>query len=881
MRARWAEEIFHGATIPRIPDRWLAMTTVDRQVHAEDSDRVYQAAGNQYIFERDTADRPPVAVMNTLRRDIATFTGRASEVAALTSAIVRASGSGEVIPVHAIEGMAGVGKTALAVHVGHRLVEHFPDGQMFIELHAHSPGRDPVDPANALAALLAADGMAPDKIPEGLDARVTAWRGRMAGRRVLLIMDDAAGRAQVEPLLPGAPGSLVLITSRRRLAGLRSRYAAVTLALDTLPPDEAGTLFIRLISRTLDPTETRAVAELVQLCGYLPLAISLLAAKLDPEPRWTVTDLLDGLRTAHDRLAQMRAEDTAVAAALDMSYRNLPGARRRYFRRLGLHPGVDVDAYAGAALDGVGLTESRQHLEALYQDHLLDQPELGRYRMHDLVAEYVRALCGKDPAADCEQAIRRLLDYYSHAAGVAGRFLDPRAVLPGPARTPVPPLSSDQALAWLRRERDNLLCCVDLARRYDESWLVAMSGALAAFLRRSGPTQQAIVLHRMAAQVALQSGDHAALANAEYSAGILLRRTSDFPAALAAFDTALGTYRRLLDRRGQADVLRELASVFRFRTDLPKALSTVGEALAISTDIGDRLGRARALDNLAAIRLMTDDYPGAVEALQEALTIYGDQDEPAGRANALLHLGVVQRMTADYPAAERASRDALALHEELGDRLGQANARYNLGVTLRLTGDFAAATEVLRAALAGYEALGERLGQGHALKQLGVVQWQTGDLAGATETLHRAHGKYTEVGDPWGPVEVRQHLGVVHGLKGDLPAAARAFDDALRVYEELGNRTGQAEVLNDAGALLLQIGDPAAATTRYQRALRFAREVHSPLEEARALEGVGQCALRQGRATTGIARLRQALRIYRRIGAMDAARVAAQIAESA
>jgi tetratricopeptide (TPR) repeat protein len=856
------------------------MTTVDRHVQAQENDRVYQAAGDQYIFER--GDRPMAAVRNTLPRDIATFTGRATELDALTSAIVRAAGSGAVIPVHAIDGMPGVGKTALAVRAGHLLAEHFPDGQLFIELHAHSLNRDPVDPANALAALLAADGMPLKQIPEELDARVAAWRGRMAGRRALLVMDDAAGRAQVEPLLPGAPGSLVLITSRRRLGGLRTRYSAVTLPLDTLPPDQAAALFTRLLDRTLDPAEAAAVAELVQLCGYLPLAICLLAARLGPEPRWRVTDLLDGLRATHDRLGQLRAEDTAVAAALDMSYRNLPTARRRFFRRLGLHAGPDVDAYSGAALDGISLTEAQQHLEALYQDHLLDQPELGRYRMHDLVAEHARTLSGQDPAAECEQAVRRLLGYYSHTAGMAGRLLDPQVAVPGPARTPVPPLGSpDQALSWLRTEKDNLFACVAQARRYDEGWLVEMSAALADFVRRTGPTPQAVLLHRMAAQVAQQHGDRAAMADAEYCAGILLRRTGDYAGALVAFQSALGTYQRTLDRRGQADTLRELATVHRFLGDLPTAERTVSEALALYTDVGDRLGRARALDNLAVIRSMVDDYPGAAEALQEALTIYGERDEPRGRANALLHLGVVRRMTADYAAAERAFRDALALYEGLGERLGQANARHNLGVTWRMTSDYAAATEALREALAAYEAIGDRLGQGHALKQLGIVRWHTGDLAAATETLERAHAKYTEVRDPWGQVEARQYLGVVQGLAGNVAAAGRAFDDALRVYEELGNRTGQAEVLNQAGALLLRGGDPGAAAVRFQRALRLAREVGSPLEEARALEGTGQCALLLGKPAAGIARLRQALRIYRRISAADASRVTDQLAEAA
>lgn len=263
----------------------------DRQLHAQDSDRVYQAAGNQYIFDR--ALPTPATATNTLPRDIAAFTGRTEELENVTATVTHLVATGETIPVFAIDGMPGVGKTTFAVRAAHRLSSRFPDGQMFVDMHAHAVGKVPVDPAEALFALLSVDGVRANDIPDDLDGRSALWRARMAGRRSILVLDNVVGHRQVEPLLPGAAGCLVLVTSRRRLTGLSARHAAATVALDPLPRGPAADLFTRLTGRTPGDGQGRAVTELVRLCGRLPLAISLLAAQLRPEPQWRVQTLVD------------------------------------------------------------------------------------------------------------------------------------------------------------------------------------------------------------------------------------------------------------------------------------------------------------------------------------------------------------------------------------------------------------------------------------------------------------------------------------------------------------------------------------------------------------------------------------------------------------
>ena len=357
------------------------------------------------------ADRPAaggvVAATRTLPRDIASFTGRRQELEQLAKA---AAGAGGVVSIHAIGGMAGVGKTAFAVHAAHRLADRFPGGQIFLPLHGHTPGRQPVDPEDALASLLLTAGVAAGQIPPGLEARMALWRDRLAGQQLLLVLDDAASSEQVRPLLPGAGGSLVLVTSRRHLSALED---ATAVSLDTLPPGQAAALLVRLTGRAGLSPAAPAVAEITRLCGYLPLAIGMVARQLHHHPAWSVTGRAAELAAARDRLELMATENLSVAATFDLSYANLTDDQQWLFRRLGLHPGAEVDGYTAAALDGTGLAAARRGLEGLYDQYLLSEPAAGRYRMHDLIREHARALAARADA-DRDQATERLLEYYQY-----------------------------------------------------------------------------------------------------------------------------------------------------------------------------------------------------------------------------------------------------------------------------------------------------------------------------------------------------------------------------------------------------------------------------------------------------------------------------------
>jgi tetratricopeptide (TPR) repeat protein len=852
----------------------------DRQLHAQNNDRVYQAAGDQYIIGHAPT---PAAARNTLPRDIAAFTGRSDELNDLISMVTALIATGEILPIFAISGMPGVGKTKFAVHVGHRLSASFPDGQMFADLHAHTAGKAPVDPADALEALLTVDGVRPHDIPDDVDGRSALWRALMAGRRLILILDNVASHRQVEPLLPGTPGCLVLVTSRRRLTGLGARHAATSVPLAPLPPGPATDLFARLAGRTLDDGQRYVVTELARLCGYLPLAISLLAARLRAEPLWQMESLVAELVAAQDRLAFMCAEDIQVKAAFSLSYQRLPPVRRRFFRRLGLTPGSDIDAYAAAALGDVGLPAARRHLAALYDDHLVDQPVHGRYRLHDLVGVYTRALVAGDPAEQRDQAIERLLDYYEQAATSADRHIAPRqhrATCQQPRFPMTVPALADatQAAAWMDAELPNLTACAMYAMSNgDDRRLVGMSAALSTFLRRAGSYRQSLALHRAAADAAGRLGSPAAQAAALYHVGVLLRRAGDYPAATDVLREARGLYRDLGDQVGEADVLTVAGIVRRLAGDYFMATETLGRALACFQSLGDTSRQAEVLSELAVIRWLTEDYPAATQLLDQALVLHREAGGRLGQADVLLNLAMVRRMTHDYAPATRILQQAMILYRSVGSQLGLAHTRLDLGVICRLTGDRPGATRFLDESLQIYREVGDRLGQAHALKELGILRRLDGDHLGAVQALREALPLYRGLGNRRGQAATLQARGAVQWLSGNLLEGEEDLTEALTIYRDLGSRAGQAEVLNDLGELLLIEGDPRALN-RFRSALPLAQEVGDPLEEARALEGVGRRLLRDGDTGQAILRLRAALKVYVQIGAPRAQEIGAILA---
>ena len=834
-------------------------------------------------FEAAASGRPipggAAAATRTLPREVVSFTGRQRELGQLARA---AAGSVGVVGIYAIGGMAGVGKTAFAVHAAHLLAGRYPGGQIFLPLHGHTPGQVPVDPADALASLLLTAGVAAAHIPPGLDARTALWRDRLAGRQLLLVLDDAVDSEQVRPLLPGSGGSLVLITSRRHLSALEG---ATAVALDTLPPGQAAALLVRLAGRPGLAPDDPAVGDITALCGYLPLAIGMVARQLHHHPAWTAAGRAAELAAAADRLELMATENVSVAAAFDLSYADLTGQQQRLFRRLGLHPGDSIDGYAAAALDGTGLHTACGGLEALYDQCLLTEPAAGRYRMHDLIRAHARALASRlDSDRDRDQATGRLLDYYQHTAGRANALITlqtrPAPACPDGAVPAAVPVLADreQALAWARAERGSLLACLDQATAASQhARVVALTAGLAGLLRNDGPWPEAVTRHTAAAQAAVYLGDRLGQANALNDLGHLLRLTSDYPAAVQVLEQALAIYRDLGDRLGQANALFDLGPIRWLTGDHQGGVQALEQALAIYRDLGDQLGQANALSYLGSGRRMIGDYPGAAQAHTEQLAICRDLGDRLGQADALRELGAVQWDTGDYPAAAQLVEQALAIFCDLGDKSGQGETLYYLGGIRRRTGDYLAATQVLDQSLNILRGLGDRRSEANALCHLAEVRLATGDYPAAAQLLGQALDFYRGSGERQSQAYVLCQLGVIQRETSQYPAAGQLLDQSLGILRDLGDRVGESEALNEKGTLHRATGDLAQAKGCHQQALEQARAIASPLTEAHALAGLGRCALAAGQTDEAADMLRKALRIYQRMGAVEAADVSAEL----
>jgi tetratricopeptide (TPR) repeat protein/transcriptional regulator with XRE-family HTH domain len=798
------------------------------------------AAASHPSVSRPAAAVTAAGATRTLPRDIASFTGRQPELQRL----VGTAASGGVVGIHAIGGMAGVGKTAFAVHAAHRLAPYFPAGQIFLPLHGHTLGQRPVDPSDALASLLLTAGIAAAQIPPSLEARMALWRDRLAGQQLLLVLDDAAGSEQVRPLLPGTSDSLVLVTSRRHLTALED---ARTISLDTLPADEAAALLVRLAARPGLSGHDAEVRDITRLCGYLPLALGMLARQLHHHPAWTAADLATELAAARDRLELMTTENLSVAAAFDLSYEDLTEDQRRIFRRLGLHPGTDIDAHAAAALGNTDPGTARRHLEALYDHYLLTEPTRGRYRLHDLIHEHARALAADDAAGERDSALTHLLDYYLHTVGTAARHLSRRTSASKPLATgPQPSYSPDlsaweDAVAWMKAERLNLYAAVVYAAAHGlPGHAAAIPAAMHNFLRNQGHWGQAIALHNVALEATRNDGDQ----NAE------------------------------------ADVLIDLGAMQTILDDYLAAIASLSRALDLYRNLGNLLGEAIALTDLGIAQRLTGDYAAATTSLSRALELHRDLDDPLGEARALTDLGVVQCGVADFPAATASLTRALELYRGLGNRNGEVNALNYLGAAQRDTGKYLAAAASHERALELSRDLGTKHGEANALTFLGAVQSLNGDHPVAIASLEQAMELYRDLGNVRGEANALGYLGTAQRENQDYPAASVSVTRALELFRGLGDPAAEAEMLNVLGELALVSASLPEARTRYEQALAIATDITSRLDEARALEGIGRCDLQDGLADQAAPLLRQALAIYQRIGSPHALRVEAILREN-
>jgi tetratricopeptide (TPR) repeat protein len=844
---------------------------VDRVLAVVDPARVVAAA--------------PVALAQ-LPPQPAVFTGRDDELAALADLLDPAGTSGAVT-VAAVAGLAGVGKTTLAVQAGHAAVRDgwFPGGVLFVDLHGYD--EQPVQPGQALDALLRALGVDASDIAASAEERAGHYRSvlaRIAGP-VLVVADNASSEAQVRPLLPGTGPHKVLVTSRHTLAGLGARLIDITVM------DEAAS--IELLDATLRaarPGDDRiaadpeAAGQLAGACGGLPLALEIAGALLAADEGLMPGELAGRLDDQARRLAALRYGEgsgmRSVEAAFGLSVGRLDGTFASVFVLLAAAPGPDFSVETAAVLADMRFAEVRQVLSGLVRAHLIEAaPGVpGRWRMHDLVRLYAQRLPA-DPAAASvrDRALDRLLSHWLAKTNAADQHLRALAGTPGPAVF----AGRAEALAWLDGERASLTAAVPLAaaagrdqvamrlplalaeylqwrRRFDDKIAITVSSAEAARRLGDRPNEaaaliclgnaltgarrfaEAMTACQDAAAICREDGDRHREAMALENLGLALREVRRFEQAIVAHRDAAAIYNEVGNRHGEGMALSNLGLALREVRRFDEAIAAHQEAVVIIRQAGDRRREGAAMANLGAALAEAGRPAEAITAYEHAAAICRETGDRQSEGNALNNLGIALTAVGRFDEAITTCQDAAAIFRETGDRLSEGVALDSLGAALQRAGRYDEAITAHQDAIVICRETGDRHFEGMTLNNLGLALAAAGRFDEAITTCQDAAAILRETGDRLREGTARDSLGLALRSARRYAEAIAAHREALAIYREAGNPPGEANVLNNLGFALQNAGRFEEAITAYQEAVAIFRETGDQASEAIAQGNLGE-----------------------------------------
>ncbi|MDX8142574.1 BTAD domain-containing putative transcriptional regulator [Lentzea sp. BCCO 10_0061] len=667
---------------------------VVEQIGVEPGARLRQL--QQVILESRVPSPAALNAHRQLPMDIAEFTGRESELRRLCE-----PGPQTTVVISAIEGMAGVGKTKLAVRAAHRLVQRFPDVQLWADLHGFDADELPADPSAVLESFLRLLGVPGGQIPASLEERAALYRDRLTDKRALVLLDNAAGEDQVRPLLPGSSTCMVLITSRRtllRLDGVQSLF------LDVFTPGEALALFSRIAGEDRVQADREAAERIAELCGHLPIAVALAAKRLARRPQWTMRDLVDQLE---------RGGGLGVRGVFDLSYQALPDNQRRLFRLLGLHPGEDFSADSAAALAGLTPHEAGDLLETLLDEHLLQQHTPGRYGLHDLLRTYaVEQVTAAEPPPARALARRRVLDWYVHTSWQSAQQLNPQRKLDISPADPVVHARSfadrDAALLWCDTERANLVAAVRDAAGHElpeHCWSLAQ--CLWDFFNLRKHWADWLDTHSVALAAARSVGDRSAEGRMLITLGIALREVRRHEESIECNQQALAIFRATGDKARQEPALNNLGIVYMVTGRPEDALACYEQSAEIARELGNLHSEAVTLNNIALLHADAGRFDVALARYLRALEIRKDIKDPYSEAILLNNIGEVYRGLLDFPEAVSYVDRALETFRAIGDLYGQAESLDNLGLALDGLGDRRGAEKCWLESVTLFEELGE------------------------------------------------------------------------------------------------------------------------------------------------------------------------------
>jgi tetratricopeptide (TPR) repeat protein/DNA-binding SARP family transcriptional activator len=803
-------------------------------------EEAYQAVLNGHQPGRRTAAPAGPA---QLPLDTTNFVGRADELRELLEFVpaepagaTRAPGPSVICLVY---GMAGVGKTTFAVHAAHRMARWFPDGQLFLDLQGYTANGPRVGPAEALDRLLRAIGVMGDRIPQHLDDRAALYRDRLAGRRTLILLDNAYKADQVRPLLPAGPGCLVLVTSRRRLTALDDAHP---LPLETLPAADSVALFGRVGGQDRLRGQQDAVERIADLCGGLPLAIRIVAARFRTHPAWQLRHLAKRLSDAQGQPWELDDGERSIAAAFRLSYEDLTDVHQRMFRLLSLAPGRDIEAYAAAALTETPPGPAARLLQDLLDANLLGQQVEGRYLFHDLMRSFAADLANtEDSPTDRAAALARLLDHQLHTAAAAMDVAFPheqhrRPRLPAPSR-PIPPIPSPaEARAMLDAERANLIAAASAAAEH--GWpdqIRKLDDTLFRHLITGAHYEDALVLHGLVLRAAREQGDRSGEATALDHMGQVQRRLGQYELALEHFQQALTAHREVGDRTQEAIMLTNIGVIRGLHGTYDQALDHLQEALELTRQVGDLANESNTLANIGNLHLYRGNYDEALDQYQHALSIFAEIGNRSGTGIVLTCVGEVHERQGRHDLALDHHRQALRIFGAIGDRAGEAMALTNLGRMHERRGHYDLALRHQRQALAVFRAIGHQAGQSETLSQLAslyaVIRQYADSIANGEQALTIAR----EIGDRTLEATILNRLGITFGASGQHAAALASHRSALTLAQRLGNRAEQACAHEGIGDLLQEDGRQAAAQSHWRSAFGIYADMGVP--EADRIQG--------------------------------------------
>jgi tetratricopeptide (TPR) repeat protein/transcriptional regulator with XRE-family HTH domain len=763
----------------------------------DDRERFCRAATGEPIAETDQ-------VPAQLPTDIPGFAGRRAELSRLDATLGQAtgrtaeSGSGPTGParprIAVVSGTAGVGKTTLAVHWAHGAADRYPDGQLYVNLRGFDPGGQVVDTSVAIRGFLDALGVPSPRIPANLDAQAALYRSLIAGRRMLVVVDNARDEQQVRPLLPGSSATVVLVTSRSQLSGLVAVEGAWPIPIDQLSPIDARELLSRRLGGDRTDAEPEAVDHIIEACARLPLALAIAASRAQQTsfPLATLAADLDGADQRLDALDT--GEPTSqVRAVISWSYATLSPAAARLFRLLGLHPGPETSSAAAADLADLALPATRRLLTELTRASLLTEHTAGRYAFHDLLRAYASEQAHRhETEQERRDALTRLFDYFLTGAGASMDTLFPawkhqRPAAPATAR-PVPAMPTPAAArGWLDAEWPTLVAVITHA--CEHGWpghAIRLASTLYRYLDVGGHHPDARAVCGTALDAARQIGDLGAQAELLRYLGYF--DTGQAPHRLAAdeFRSALQIYQEIGDRVGQGRTQMELGCAEFAQGRVQESSALIRQALDIFREEGDEQYEAGALSNLGIVALRQGDPEQAADHQRMALAIFRELGDRIGEAIALHSLGEALGRLGRYRQAEDHLGHALEIFRELGWASGEADAMQKLGHVFREQGRYGQAAALHSQALTIFREAGERFYEAEALDSLGETLSGLGDPAQARVRHQEALALAREIGAYYELARAHAGLARTYDATGDRDLARRHLQEALTGYTSLG-----------------------------------------------------------------------------------------------